>query len=130
MYTATTHGIKVTAQPVYLEQQSSPRDSLFVWAYTIELQNLGDRTVQLINRYWHITDASGKVEEVRGPGVIGAQPVLKPGESFQYVSGASLHCSSGIMYGSYEMEYEDGERFEVEIPAFSLDSIEQILRPN
>ncbi len=130
MYTATTHRIKVTVMPTYLESQSAPGDSHYVWAYTIHLENMSERTVQLLNRYWKITDATGNVQEVRGAGVVGEQPVLKPGEVFNYTSGAALHTSSGIMTGNYEMSTPDGEHFIIEIPAFSLDSTEQISRPN
>ncbi len=130
MYISTTRNIKVTANPIYLEEQSLPEDSHFVWAYTIQLENLGVDTVQLINRYWHITDASGHVQEVRGPGVVGEQPVLGPGETYQYTSGAALRTPSGIMMGNYEMQDEEGSSFTIEIPAFSLDSPQQVMRPN
>ena len=130
MYTATTSDIKVTVFPTYLEGQSIAEDSYFVWAYTVQVENNSEHTVQLINRYWHITDANGQVEEVSGPGVIGEQPLLKAGESFQYTSGASLRTSSGIMQGHYEMLDGDDRQFNVDIPAFSLDSTEQMKRPN
>lgn len=129
MYTATTHEIKVTVTPHYLEEQSDPGDHHYVWAYTIQMENMGEQTVQLLNRYWHITDANGGVQEVRGSGVVGEQPVLQPGDSYQYTSGAALRTSSGIMVGNYEMEAE-GERFTIDIPAFSLDSPDQVKRPN
>lgn len=122
MYTATTRGIRVTVKPVYLEDQSSPSDEHYVWAYQIKIENVGRERVQLINRHWRITDANGHVEEVQGPGVVGEQPVLEPGESFEYTSGTPLGTPSGIMAGTYEMESGEGERFEVEVPAFSLDS--------
>lgn len=122
MYTRTTQLIKITVFPLYLPQQSRPSDNHYEWAYTITIENHGARTVQLLNRYWHITDANGHVQEVRGPGVIGEQPVLKPGEAFRYTSGTWLKTPSGIMMGSYELEYEDSSRFEAIIPAFSLDS--------
>ena len=93
-----------------------------MWAYTIDISNQGKETVQLRSRYWKITDANGRVEEVRGPGVIGETPVLAPGESFQYTSGCPLTTSSGIMVGRYQMTTQDGADFEIEIPAFSLDS--------
>ncbi len=130
MYTATTREIKVTVVPVYLEEQSLPDEEHYVWAYTIQLENEGDETVQLINRYWHITDARGLVQEVNGPGVVGEQPVLKPGGTYQYTSGAALHTPSGIMRGHYEMKTTEDELFSIEIPAFSLDSPEQVKRPN
>lgn len=130
MYTSTTRAIKVTVVPTYLTEQSDPLEHHYVWAYTIQLENLGEETVQLINRYWHITDASGGVQEVRGAGVVGEQPVLEPGDTFQYTSGAALHTPSGIMTGTYEMVTDAGEGFMIDIPAFSLDSPEQVKRPN
>lgn len=130
MYTRTTNGIKVTVFPVYLEEQSLPDEEHYVWAYTIQLENHGPAPVQLINRYWHITDASGMIQEVRGAGVVGEQPTLPPGQAFQYTSGAALHTPSGIMRGNYEMRGENGESFTIEIPIFSLDSPEQKQRPN
>ncbi|MBV8940063.1 MAG: Co2+/Mg2+ efflux protein ApaG [Alphaproteobacteria bacterium] len=130
MYTATTHDIRVTVHPVYLEEQSLPEEAHYVWAYTIQIENHGTETVQLINRYWHITDAHGQVQEVRGPGVVGEQPTLEPGDAFQYTSGAALHTSSGLMAGHYEMRKDSGEVFTISIPSFSLDSPEQIERPN
>jgi ApaG protein len=122
MYTETTHDIRVAVQPIYLDEQSSPEDSHYVWAYQVRIENRGRETVQLLNRYWHITDAVGRVQEVRGSGVVGEQPVLAPGEAFEYTSGCPLATPSGIMMGSYEMQRDDGQRFEVSIPAFSLDS--------
>ena len=130
MYIKTTRHIKVTVIPTYLPQQSDPLQFHYVWAYTVQLENLGAETVQLLNRYWHITDAQGSVQEVRGVGVVGEQPVMKPGDSFQYTSGAALKTHSGLMRGSYEMTTQDGELFSVEIPAFSLDSPAQVNRPN
>lgn len=130
MYSAITRDIRILAQPVYLEGQSMPKEGVYSWAYTIQIENRGEQRVRLLNRYWHITDAGGQVQEVRGPGVVGEQPTLNPGEAFQYTSGAALHTPSGIMQGHYEMENESGERFPVIIPAFSLDSPEQIKRPN
>ena len=121
MYRATTHAIEITVEPQFLEEQSSPDEGRYIWAYTVEIRNLGTETVQLRNRYWRITDALGRVEEVRGPGVVGKQPVLGPGDSFTYTSGCPLRTPSGFMAGSYEMEKGEGERFLVEIPAFSLD---------
>jgi ApaG protein len=130
MYSATTHSIRVTVNPIYLEDQSSPEDDHYVWAYQVEIENLGSDVVQLLSRYWHITDSNGRVQEVRGIGVVGEQPILNPGESFNYTSGTPLPTPSGIMSGSYGMERHSGERFEVEIPAFSLDSPHQPKRLN
>jgi len=121
-YQATTRGIAVSVEPVYLEANSSPANSQYFWAYRVTIENRGQETVQLLNRHWMITNARGELTEVKGPGVVGEQPVLKPGESFEYTSGAPLDTPSGMMGGSYEMESESGERFHIEIPTFSLDS--------
>ena len=130
MYSAVTRSIKVTVKPVYLDDQSSPRDNRYVWAYHVKIENGGDDVVQLRSRYWRITDAMGRVQEVRGPGVVGEQPVLQPGESFEYTSGTPLATPSGIMDGTYQMEVLNGGRFDVTIPAFSLDSPHQAVRLN
>ena len=121
MYEAVTRGIRISVTPQYLEDQSAPEDSEFFWAYTIEITNETETTVQLRSRVWHITDGRGNTEEVRGPGVVGEQPVIIPGGSFSYTSGCPLGTPSGIMVGSYQMEGEDGALFDVAIPAFSLD---------
>lgn len=121
MYSAQTHSIHIQVEPTYLEDQSEPDQNYYVWAYRILIENRGERTVQLRSRYWKITDASGHVHEVRGPGVVGEQPVLKPGECFEYTSGTPLTTPFGIMFGTYQMETEKGETLEVTIPAFSLD---------
>lgn len=121
MYSATTNKIRITVKPIYLENQSLPQQHHFVWAYQVQIENLGADTVQLINRYWHITDGLGRVYEVRGPGVVGAQPTLRPREAFEYTSGTPLSTSSGIMRGHYEMRGSDGMMFDAAIPAFSLD---------
>jgi ApaG protein len=125
MYSATTQSISVTVKPIYLEEQSSPTESHYVWAYQVRIENTGAETVQLLNRYWRITDSMGRVQEVQGAGVVGEQPKLEPGEIFEYTSGTPLTTPSGIRGGSYEMESNDGRRFAVEIPAFSLDSPHQ-----
>ncbi len=122
MYEKITRSIKVTVVPTYLDDQSSPTDNHFVWAYQVRIENQGGETVQLRARYWRITDAIGRVQEVRGPGVVGEQPVLKPGEFFEYRSGTPLVTASGIMTGNYQMETSGGEDFNVTIPPFSLDS--------
>ena len=101
---------------------SRPTKSRYVWAYTIDIANEGSETVQLRSRHWRITDADGRTEEVRGPGVVGKTPVLTPGASFRYTSGCPLGTPSGIMVGSYQMTTEAGELFNVAVPAFSLDS--------
>ena len=122
MYQKETRAIQITVKPFYLEEQSEPDDSHFVFAYHIRIQNNGRDVVQLLNRYWQITDGRGRIQEVRGPGVVGEQPVLRPGEAFEYTSGCPLNTETGIMVGTYEMETLDGERFDVDIPAFSLDA--------
>ncbi len=131
MYTKTTRLIKVTAMPHYLEDQSDPEEGHYVWAYTIVIENHGREAVQLLDRVWRITDGGGQTQEVEGPGVVGEQPTLQPGQAFQYTSGTVLSTSSGMMEGSYGMvSAEDGLKFEVGIPAFSLDSPHQTKRPN
>jgi len=122
MYSETTAGIVVSVEPTYLEDQSEPDDNHFVWAYTVTISNEGGERVQLLNRHWQITDGSGQQQEVHGPGVVGEQPVLEPGQSFEYTSGCPLNTPSGFMVGAYEMTRDDGSRFEVRIPMFSLDS--------
>lgn len=122
MYSEKTADILVSVEPTYLEDQSEPDDNHFVWAYTVTISNEGDEKVQLLNREWQITDSSGQRQEVRGPGVVGEQPVLEPGQSFEYTSGCPLNTASGFMVGAYEMVREDGSTFEVQIPMFSLDS--------
>jgi ApaG protein len=121
-YAATTREITVSVQPYFLEEQSSPNSGHFVWAYHVRIQNNGRQTVQLLTRHWRITDALGTLHEVRGDGVVGKQPVLRPGEAFEYASGTPLSTPSGIMVGTYRMQAETGERFDIAIPAFSLDS--------
>ena len=122
MYTAETRSIRVHVEPSYLDEQSAPDESRFVWAYRVRIENHGAERVCLRNRHWRITDAMGRIQEVRGPGVVGVQPVLDPGESFEYTSGTPLAAPSGIMVGEYEMETDGGERFWIDVPAFSLDS--------
>ncbi len=121
-YTAITRGIAVSVEPAFLETQSSPANSQYFWAYRVTLENQGRETVQLLSRHWMITNARGELTEVRGPGVVGEQPILKPGQSYQYQSGAPLNTPWGMMGGSYQMQTESGERFDIEIPTFSLDS--------
>ena len=121
-YERTTNDISVTVVPEYLQDRSRPDDSYFVWAYTVTIVNNGQRTVTLKTRYWKIIDSQGRVQEVRGEGVVGEQPTLQPGMSFRYTSGAPLPTSSGFMSGAYQMETEDGIPIKVDIPAFSLDS--------
>ncbi|MBV8888759.1 MAG: Co2+/Mg2+ efflux protein ApaG [Alphaproteobacteria bacterium] len=128
MYSETTRSIKITVEPFYLSQHSAPDENRFVWAYRVRIENTGGETVQLRNRHWKITDSHGRLQEVRGPGVVGEQPVLAPGESFEYTSSCPLPTPSGFMVGSYEMQTNTGESFSVRIPAFSLDSPDQPVR--
>lgn len=121
-YVAVTHGITVSVQPVFLEEQSSPETNHFVWAYHVRIENRCDHTVQLLTRHWRITDALGHLHEVKGDGVVGKQPVLAPGDVFEYASGTPLATPYGLMFGNYQMISAEGEQFDVEIPAFSLDS--------
>jgi len=130
MYSETTRGIKVTVEPVYLDDQSSPDENRFVWAYHVRIENGGTATVKLRERHWRITDAAGRRQEVKGPGVVGEQPILKPGESFEYSSGTPLASPSGFMVGSYRMETPEGESFDIAIPAFSLDQPDRPQRLN
>ena len=122
MYSKTTKKINISVEPFYLEEQSEPDESHFVWAYKIIINNKGEETVKLVNRYWKIIDSGGNSREVKGPGVVGEQPILNPGEKFEYTSGTPLSTPSGFMEGYYEMETLKGNIFEAEIPQFSLDS--------
>ena len=116
----TNYSIKVAAQAFYLEEQSDPAQDRYVFAYTVVIQNQGNMAARLLSRHWIITDANNKVEEVRGEGVVGEQPYLRPGEGFQYTSGAILDTSVGSMQGSYQMLADDGVTFDAEIPPFVL----------
>ncbi len=122
MYSETTKEITISVDTTFVEDQSEPDDFHFVWAYHIRIENEGPETVQLLRRHWHITDSQGRVHEVRGEGVVGEQPVLEPGEVFEYTSGTPLSTPSGFMVGSYQMVNGEGNHFSVSIPAFSLDS--------
>jgi len=121
-YAETTRAVTVRVAPNFLDDQSDPDNGQYVWAYHIRIENGGDQPVQLISRHWIITDARGRVQEVRGLGVVGAQPELAPGQSFDYVSGCPLSTPSGTMRGSFQMVAEAGWPFEVAVPLFSLDS--------
>lgn len=122
MYRALTRDIEVVVEPFYLEEQSDPEDDRYVWGYRIVISNNSGVAVRLINRYWNITDQNGVVDEVTGPGVVGEQPRLSPGDTYEYSSGCPLDTPSGLMFGHYQMETDEGELFDVDIPAFSLDS--------
>jgi ApaG protein len=124
MYRAITRDIEVVVTPRFEADRSSPDNNYYFWAYTISITNQGSETVQLKTRHWRITDANGKRQEVRGAGVVGEEPVLKAGEHFEYTSGVPLQTASGFMVGSYGMVSASGEHFDIEVPAFSLDSVE------
>ena len=121
MYKAVTRNIEVMAEPFFLEDRSNPDDNEYFWAYRITIANHSTKPVKLLSRHWRITDATGRVQEVRGDGVVGDQPELAPGDSYQYTSGCPLTTPSGFMVGAYTMTEPDGETFEIDIPAFSLD---------
>lgn len=126
MYHETTHDILVSVMPVYIDERSDPEKSLYYWAYRVTIKNQSKNSVQLLSRYWRISDARGRVEEVEGEGVVGEKPVLEPGKQFEYTSGCPLKTTSGIMVGTYTMSVvngatEEGEQFNIKIPAFSLD---------
>jgi ApaG protein len=118
--TATTEGFQITVTTQYVPQQSVPQARRYVFAYTIRIENQGDLTAQLKSRHWVITDGNGKVEEVRGPGVIGQQPLLRPGEHFEYTSGCVLETPRGSMRGTYQMRCADGRAFDATIAPFDL----------
>jgi ApaG protein len=122
MYRAVTRQIEVTVEPNFMPERSSAEKREYFWSYTIVITNTGQDTVQLQTRHWIITDASGRKQEVRGKGVIGEQPVLRPGERFEYTSGVPLPTASGFMTGHYQMVSESGEKFDIDVPTFSLDS--------
>jgi ApaG protein len=123
MYRAVTRQIEVTVEPNFMPERSSPEKPEFFWSYTVFITNSSQETVQLRTRHWIITDASGRKQEVRGEGVVGEQPVLAPGERFEYTSGVLLPTASGFMSGRYQMVVtKSGEPFEIDVPAFSLDS--------
>jgi ApaG protein len=122
MYRAVTRKIEVTVEPNFLPERSSVEKNEYFWSYTIVITNTGEETAQLKTRHWIIIDASGHKQDVRGKGVVGEQPILAPGERFEYTSGVLLPTASGLMTGRYQMVSQSGEHFEIEVPAFSLDS--------
>jgi ApaG protein len=122
MYKAVTRGIRVTVMPRFVEEESSPDDGRYFFAYTVEITNMSTERVQLKSRHWKIVDGHGQLQEVRGPGVVGKQPVLGPGETFSYTSGCPLTTPNGTMEGTYSMVTDQGESFLASIPAFSLDA--------
>jgi ApaG protein len=125
-YSKTTRDIRISVRSFFLADQSQPEEGKYMWAYRIRIENVGREPVQLLRRTWHITDAHGRTQTVKGAGVIGQQPVLEPGETFEYTSGTPLKTPSGFMEGLYHMVTTgSGEKFDVAIPAFSLDSPHQ-----
>jgi ApaG protein len=122
IYSATTNGIRIDVTPAFLAAQSDASNDDYVWAYTVEIKNNSPVTVQLTGRRWQITDANGITHIVQGAGVVGEQPILREGDTFTYTSGCPLTTPSGMMCGTYRMQTIDGEVFEAQVPAFSLDS--------
>lgn len=129
-YEAETEGVIVRVRPDFLEAESSPEESRYIWAYHVEIENRSERTLQLMTRYWRITDREGRVQEVNGAGVVGQTPVLRPGTRFEYASGCPLNAPSGMMQGTYTLEDEAGGTLAVRIPLFALDSPYDRRAPN
>ena len=121
MYKAITRKIEVIAEPFYIESQSDPEDDRYVWGYNISITNYSNEVVQLLRRYWHITDENGLIDEVEGPGVLGIEPILSVNETYQYTSGCPLETPSGIMMGHYLFKNMSNDQFKIDIPTFSLD---------
>ena len=121
MFKETTYGVTVTVMPVYIDERSNPQNSEYFWAYRVAIENNSVRTLQLMTRYWYITDSNGRIDEVRGDGVIGEQPFIENGQEYSYPSGCPLTAPSGIMVGHYTMQNDQGSQLEIAIPAFSLD---------
>lgn len=121
-YTSTTNNVTVSVFPIYLDSQSTPEENHYLWAYHVSIKNNGENPIQLRMRHWEIIDGFGRTQIVDGGGVVGEQPIILPGETYEYTSGTPLATPSGVMVGEYQMEKPDGERFIVSIPAFSLDS--------
>ena len=119
---AVTRDIRIRVQARFVPQRSRPEDGLWFFAYHVELENIGDETVKLLSRHWIITDGEARVEEVRGPGVVGEQPVLEPGDTFDYTSACPLPTEFGTMHGSYQMVTQEGDRFDATIAPFSLST--------
>jgi len=117
-----THDVIVRVESDYLDDQSSPSESRFIWAYTVEIENQTDKDLTVVERCWQIADSRGQVQNVRGAGVVGEQPVVRPGETCRYTAGAPLSAPSGMMLGNYSMQTPEGDRFDVDIPPFLLDS--------
>ena len=130
MYSATTHSVTVSVVPEYMPKESSPADNVYVWSYKVRIENNGGETLQLKSRTWRITDAYGRMQELHGAGVVGEEPVIGHGASYEYTSGTPLPTPSGIMTGSYTMQREGGGTVDVTIPAFSLHTPGMAQRPN
>ena len=113
--------VKILVEPTYLEDHSDPAENSYLWAYTVKIKNNSTDTIKLVSRHWKIFDSNGSFREVKGKGVVGEQPIIQPGDEFEYTSGTPLKTTSGLMHGSYVMQSFDGEEFEVKIPPFSLD---------
>ena len=122
MYSKTTNGVTVTVKPYFLDDQSSPQENHYVWAYQVNIKNSSNNTMKLNHRNWLIIDANGKIINVQGEGVVGEFPTLEPGESFEYTSGTPLKTTNGIMQGFYLMSQNKGDQLKIDIPVFSLDS--------
>ncbi len=129
-YEAETQGVVVRVRPAFLDEESSPEENRYIWAYHVEIENRSKRTLQLMTRHWRITDREGRVQEVNGSGVVGQNPVLKPGGRFEYTSGCPLNAPSGMMQGAYNLEDETGAMLEARIPLFALDSPYDRRAPN
>lgn len=129
-YKKTTDGVVIAVEPFFLESHSVPALNHYVWAYRVRIANRRCAPVRLTHRYWRITDSAGGVQEVYGEGVVGEKPLIQPGGVYEYTSGAPLATPSGLMTGRYEMETLEGDRLDVEIPAFSLDSPHEVSRAN
>ncbi len=124
VFECVTHGVCVRVAPHYRAEQSNPAEQYFFWSYRVEIENRGTIPVQLRSRHWQITDGQGRIQDVRGAGVVGEQPLLMPGQRFEYTSGAPLPTPTGFMTGTYQMQTPSGERFDVAIPVFPLDQPE------
>lgn len=127
-YEEVTRDIRVAVEPSFLDDQSEPEEGRYIWAYRVTIENNGDKPVQVLSRFWRITDARGRVREVRGSGVIGEQPVIAPGRSYEYTSGAPLETPSGFMTGTYRVRVDSGESFDIGIPMFALESPYEVRR--
>tara|TARA_A100001011_G_C13651758_1_gene571926 strand:- start:110 stop:502 length:393 start_codon:yes stop_codon:yes gene_type:complete len=122
MYSKTTNGVTVTVVPYFLDEQSSPSENHYVWAYQVNIKNSGNSSIKLSHRNWLIIDANGKIINVHGEGVVGEFPIIKPGETYEYTSGTPLKTNNGIMKGFYLVSQDNGEKLKIDIPTFSLDS--------